>query len=330
MTDTAVTTQRGKPQGHALEEPDIVFVLLSSSLVRHPFALATPQHLLDFEVSPETTLLEHWAHHIPVSHNSRNIAIRVMLAPDAPAPTSVRQNDRLRVLRDRDDYRGPAGAMIDSCEDLPPNTVVIALESTRLLFAPFAPMIDTHTQQHHDITIVTDAIGHPLGITITTREMLDTIPRRGYIDFKEQWLTKQISQSAKVFSHRVPLGSSLQIYNRKTLLAAMSHFRRLSQPPSTHESVALPRSTHDYILRSLDGQGHVHTDGCAISGHPSAPGSYIMKSAHVPPTAVVARCVVFPGARIEENETVTDMLIGPIGRMDDEQFLRARRSGGRA
>ncbi|MCA9278737.1 MAG: hypothetical protein H6815_11155 [Phycisphaeraceae bacterium] len=307
---------------------NVVFVLLSSSMIRQPFALATPLHLLDFEIASKTTLFQHWASIIPDSYNTCPTEIRVMLAPEAPAPTSVQETNRIRILRDRDGYRGPAGALIDACEDLPENTLIVVLESTRVLFANLMPMIASHIDRAHDVTVVTSATDQPVGVTITHRAMLDSIPRRGYIDLKEQWLAQHIKKNARVFAHRVPLGSSLQIRNRASLLAAMAQLSRMQHNTRSIPSVKI--SSSRFVMRALDGHGVMHSDGTAISNHASAPGSYIMAGANVPSSAVLARCIVFPGARVHEEEMLQDLLIGPNGRVTDDQFLLARRRGGRA
>lgn len=272
-----------------------VCVLLAGGLRPAPLAADLQRSTLDLPVAPTHTLLEHWlALFSPISTGlGVNIDVRVVGSRTVPFPV-VRPRDTdlaVAILCDRDEYRGPAGAVADACAHEPDETLIVIAEASRFVACTLAPIVAEHIETDVDITVASNEDSAPAGIYVTNRRQLSLVPPRGFYDIKEQWLNTAVRRGAKVGVHRLKGRASVPLRTREQYVG---------------------------IIRATCGGGSLIETGAEVARTARVIHSVILAGAVVPDHAVIARSVVGECNRLSPRAHIIDDVI-PCQRVPDER-----------
>ncbi len=259
-------------------------VLLAGGLVLPPLARSAGRSVLDLTIAPGETVLGQWARLIaPV----RGVPVRAVHGPQIPAPLVCGAlRDQIEVIRERDAYRGPAGAIRDVITDLPSDEWALVIEATRFHNATLDPMLDAVARDDADVLVSCNSDHTPAGVYAMRRSVLDHVASVGYVDLKEQLLARARAAGDRVSVVEHPGVVSFPLRTRTELLRAASISG--GERSSTAPGPGAPRV--------LTGQRWP---------------SVIADDARVDPTAVVVESIVMPGARIDRDAVVARAVVCP-------------------
>jgi hypothetical protein len=252
-------------------------VLLAGALRPSPLVEAAGCSVLDFYLTPDSTVLGLWIDRLtelePVEADE--IPLRIVHGRTNPVPRNPGGAALLglRIVQEAGEYRGPAGVARDACEGLDPDATILLADAGRYIATSLEPMLRAHRERRAGVTVACNADRTPAGVYLIQRRTLDLVPRAGFVDLKEQWLRRALEGGVGVWTHvlgGVGAGAG-----------------------------SLP-------IRTRPRGGAVVAPGAAV-----APGAYaadciIMPGARVEAGAVVARSVVGPGALVASGAEVID------------------------
>lgn len=284
------------PRGHnRISVRRCVCVLLAGGLRPAPLAAELQRSILDLPVAPMHTLLEHWlALFAPISTGlGVSVDVRVVGSRSVPFPV-VRPRDAelpVAILCDRDEYRGPAGAVSDACAHEPDDTLVVVAEASRFLLSTVAPIVAEHLELGSDITVASNEDSSPAGLYVTRRSLLSIVPPRGFYDIKEQWLSAAVARNAAVRVHRFRGRASVALRTREQYIS---------------------------VVRATCGGGSLIESGASVAPTARVVHSVVLAGSVVPDHAVIARSVVGECNRLPHRVQIIDQVL-PCQRVPDER-----------
>jgi len=268
-------------------------LLLDGGPRRSPLVRQCGCSTLDLWVTPTYTLLDLWLERL--SGICGEAPIRVMHGVHGPSPWPRRNHHgRLSIEREPQTLRGTAGMIADACRHLPRSASVLVLESSRLPMAPLDELLAAHHERTSAVTLAVNASGAPAGAYVIAMRALAGMPPAGYVDLKEQWLSRLVVDGEDVRTHRWSTGSLPALRTRSGLLDGV----RL-----------LAGSTGDSTLRCV---GSIVEDGATVQD------SIIMPEAHVGAGAVVVRSVVTPRSVVKSGVEIADAVLRTDACLSDE------------
>ncbi|MCC7389719.1 MAG: hypothetical protein IT431_13230 [Phycisphaerales bacterium] len=271
-----------------------------------PIAAATGQAALDLHASPTETLLDRWLAAIgslepvvPVSG--------VLCACGGAAPAPREPSGRVRVFPDQSDYRGPAGALRDALDLLPPTPLVLALEAARICRLDLGEVVRAHTAREADVTVVAHADGSPAGVYLLRRDSLDLVPPKGFMDLKEQWLGRVVGEGQRVLVHRIPSGSCPRVRTR------LEYLRAVLPWDSCSISAAAEAQHEPRVLGGARVSRSLVCAGAEVRPGAVCVDSVVLPGAVLEPGALVARSVIASEIHVREGMEIVDAVLGPQG-----------------
>jgi hypothetical protein len=270
-------------------------LLLAGGLRASPLAEATGISPLDLHLMPGRTVLEAWLERCSALHQdaSSPLEVRVIYGDATPAPHAperVPANVRFRTERDTRQYRGPAGIARDAAGEYDDDAAILIAEAARFIAVDLIGAVVQHRARAADITVLCNRDSSPAGIFLAKRSTLDLVPRTGFTDLKEQWLTRAVTSGLHVRVHRLAGNQSHELRTPSQFLAAARAARLLSAGALAdgHEPTCVPPQI---------AAGAVVVD------------SVIMPGAVVAERSVVVRSIVCAGARVESGATIIDQVV---------------------
>lgn len=289
-------------------------VLLAGGLRKQPITAATGLSVLDLYVTSRQTLLGFWLERLLAFGTSEAGApeVRVMHCANTPAPAPPRgAGVCVRIAEDRQPYRGPAGIARDTCLDLPQDSLVLIAEAGRLPLADLRPLVADHIVAGADVTVAANEDGSPSGVYLARCSTLSIVPARGFMDLKEQWLSRVNSRGSIVRVSRLPSPGMPMLRTRAQFIRAV---RLLAGSPAGEPGfpTGLFRGAGPaHRLRSVVAEGAHVDDGALIVD------SVVMPGATVEAGSVVARSIVCPGAIVRRGEERVDVVVSSSGVHSD-------------
>jgi hypothetical protein len=253
-------------------------VLLSGAPWPTPFASGIGRSLLDLPIEDDRNLVDHWR--VEVENLARAIdapemTLWVQLCRHAPIPTARRGHARVRVRveRDRRDFRGTGGVLRDLAEPYGDDDYLLVVGGAQLMIEDLSAAAKGLANAGTDVVLVAQGDGLAGGLTLVRCGALRCVPSVGFVDFKEQALPT-IARHHDVAVAMWGGIVSLPIRCAAEYLTALRVYHRKDGPPA------------DATLHPLDG-------GC--------PGVFAIKEAgaEVHPSAIVIDSVVLRGSRVE-------------------------------
>ena len=294
--------------------PSVVFVVMAGGFSPPPVSVATGCVVLDLHLTQTETVLDRWLAAISTLDCAGVAGEHLCLCGGS---TMLPQNppSTLRIVTDKSDYRGPAGALRDACEAFAPETTIIAVEAARCCCINLGDVLAHHVRTKADVTVTRNPDKSPGGIYVLARRMLDAVPHAGFIDLKEQWLAKLIEQDARVMVCDIPAPGTMLLHTREAFLAAV---RTCNGIKEAQGGVGLaPRILHGtrHAASVICPDARVEPDAVVVDALVS-PGAVIGAG------ALVARSIVGPGAIVAPGAQVIDAVAGPTGIVQGHQIRR--------
>lgn len=309
MAEAAGATSGSMP----LAFPEVAaVVLLAGGLKPSPLVQAVGRSVLDLSLTPDRTLLELWVATLdgPLWPASRAPRVYVVCGGNIPNPEPPNSGGGLEVViqHDRKTYRGPAGAVLDVAEDLPPDATILVAEGHRTPLDGVDGFLLLHASSGAEASVAVNPDGSPAGVYALRRRTLDAVTRVGFMDLKEQWLNKAMSTGVRVRAARVPPPGSLPLRTREQFLFAamcLSGAEPRDRLPAC--TILDPsRANESAPFRVLASGGCIGPGAVVVD-------SVVMPEAEVGAGAVVVRSLVCPGAKVQPGAEVVDAVVTRTG-----------------
>lgn len=275
-------------------------VLLAGGLLLPPLARAAGRSVLDLSIAPDESVLDQWLRLVPADSS---IPVRAVHGPQIPAPMlEDAQRPRVEVIRERDAYRGPAGAIRDVTGDLQPQDWVLVIEATRFHSGPIDPILRAVSGDDSDIFVACNSDRTPAGVYAMRRSVLDHVASVGYVDLKEQLLARAraAGDRVRVVEHTDNLSFPLRTRPELLRAASLTGGERRSAHAHANASQILTGERWDSIVAS----------NTAIDPSAVIIESVVMPGARIGQDAVVARSIICPNAIVPAGSVVLDQTIG--------------------
>ncbi len=292
----------------------VVFVLMAGGFSPPPLGIAAGCSVLDLHLTREQTLLDRWQWAVSTLDRAGVAGERLCLCGGS-TPLPAHTPGTIKVIADSSDYRGPAGALRDACEKFEPETTIIAAEAARCCTIDLARMLSRHTTSGADVTVGRNADQSPSGIYIMSRAVLDSVPHAGFMDLKEQWLSKLLGEGRDIRVHELREAGALPLRTRAEFLHAMSLCSDETDHP--HHGGLEPR-----VLSQTRRAGSVICEGAEVATDAVLVDSLIMPDARIESGALLARCIVASGCVVGEGQEIVDAVVGPSGITRDKTATR--------
>src|SRR5690606_24941979 len=141
----------------------------------------------------------------PLLGEAGSARVRVIHCEATPAPSrpSV-TGTSVTIHQDSNHFRGPAGVARDACGDLGVDDHVLIAEGARLPPAGLRELVADHAASGADVTVAANPDGSPAGLYLARCATMEIVPRRGFVDLKEQWLSRAVEQRMRVRVFALP------------------------------------------------------------------------------------------------------------------------------
>lgn len=276
-----------------------------------PLGVAAGCSILDMHLTATETVLDRWQRAASTIERAGVTGERLCLCGGStPLPRTAM--GVLRTLVDRNDYRGPAGSLRDACEQLAPETVILAAEAARCCTVDLGQVLAFHHRSGAEVTVARSGDGSPAGIYVFARPLLDVVPHAGFMDLKEQWLSRLVRQGRRVMVHDLPGAGAVPLRTRADFLAAV---RLCAEGIAEQEPRCGPLEPR--VLLETRCAASVICDDADVAADAVVVDSVVLPGARVGPSALVARSIVGPDCIVREREQVIDAVVGPVGKAYD-------------
>jgi NDP-sugar pyrophosphorylase family protein len=296
--------------GQPESQPRLSVVIMAGGFSPPPLAEAAGCSPLDLFVSTDQTVGDRWVQScLRLSTSAKVDDMLCICGGSTPAPTA--SPGALRVIADETDYRGPAGSLRDALDRTPADSLVFVAEAARICNADLQSLVSGHLSAGAAVTVAAHDDGSPAGLYVLRRSTLDLVPHKGFMDFKEQWLGKVITEGLPVKVHHFPDGSCPQIRTRAEYIRAM-----LSPAGNAQPNQAEP----DLEPRTLIGSRQTRSiicRGARVSDEAVVVDSVVMPGAVIEPEALVVRSLIASDTRVDAQHSVIDSVLGPRGIVRD-------------
>ncbi len=313
---------------HGLHTPGAIAacVLLAGGLRPSPLVMATGRNILDLYTTETRSNLDVWLARLePLGA----MPVRVVYGGEAPAPTTPTRDSwpGLTIEKDPEGYRGPAGLVRDLCRDYPGESTVLVGEASRFVSCDISELVREHRRKNADATVGMNSDGSPAGIFAIRRSALDLVGPVGFVDLKEQWLTKVISSGGEVRAHALRGAGAMILRNRSDLLDAARVACGVGVGAPSIEPVFLNHGSDDANAPSGGDQGgfSVICTGARVASSAFIHDAIVMPGAEVGERAIVVRSVIAPGVRVENGAELIDVVAGATGARSDQWAASTKR-----
>jgi len=268
-------------------------LLLAGGLKPSPLVAQTGGSVLDLYLRQDATVLSLWLDRFEeLGSSAPGPVIHIAHGTSTPAPNDMparRRGFRIRIEEDRQEFRGPAGAVKDACGDYSPDSMVLVAEAARYVAGGLSPMLAGHHESGADITVGCNPDNSPAGVFLISCKTLALVPHIGFMDLKEQWLGKAVETGLNVRVHRLRGFTSYELRTREDFLRAA-------------------RAAGGLITATYPPPPDVQVNGNSPSTEHAIPGTV-----EVGEGAVIVESVIMPGARIGRDAVIARSIVCPAG-----------------
>ena len=278
-------------------------VVLGGGLQSSPLQALCHISVLDLSIMPGVSVLDHVLGRVAVAHggDGRPLAVSVVSGNPTPAPRTPQAHAGLdvSVVREANRWRGPAGVLLDVCDDLPSDANVLVVEGARWYGSSLRPLVESHERRGAEVTIGQSSDRAPEGVYVLRRSALDRTPRLGFMDLKEQLLGKLLEDGRRIYVHTMDAPGTRPL---RTLAGFLEAARAVS---------------------GAIGEWSVVDPMAAVDAGAVVVSSVVMKGAVVEPGAVVARSIVLEGATVQSGAETVDSVVQPGAVLQPPDPFRA-------
>lgn len=281
------------------------FILLGGGLTASPLTEATRCSVLDLLVGPnDSTVFDRWMKQIVGLNGLAVDEMPVIIAngggTPAPRLEGHQTGRRVEVVVDKQDFRGAAGVVCDVSRHLDDEALLLVAEAARTPDFDLAAGVRAHHESGFDATVLVNPDDTPAGVYLMARHLLKFVQSEGYMDLKEQWLTRVIASDRRVGVHRIANGYSQPIRTREQLLKAAG--AAAGHSASRDHSL---RFGADAIAATGKGFRCVAPDA-RVDASAFVLDSIIMPGASVGPSCVVTRSIVCTNCHVPAESNLVD------------------------
>jgi NDP-sugar pyrophosphorylase family protein len=284
-------------------------LLLAGGLKPSPLVAQTGGSVLDLYLRPSITVMGHWFDRFQelAAHTASVIKIHVVHGATTPPPSDAEAKRRgidIRVEEDRQQYRGPAGAVRDACAGYRADETVLVAEAARYVSCDLTQMMAEHAASGAEVTVASNPDSSPAGVFLIRCRTLQLVPSIGFMDLKEQWLGKAVEGGINVRVHRLKDAYSYELRTREDFLAAARVVGGLVCTTSHPTKDVEQGGNSAGLVHSLDGGASLGLGAVVVD-------SVIMPGAQIGDGAVVARSIVCPSGVVAPRASVVDAVVPP-------------------
>jgi len=318
---------------HPIRGIDAV-VLLAGGLRPSPLIQGTGLSVLDLPLRCDTTVLDHWVSVLSQLAVGASRPIRsavIAYTSNSPQPSLgdyLTGLPNLRFVCDQTGLRGPAGTARDICQHFDDDSTVFLGEAARFITSDLRGFLKSHETSDADVTVGCEPDGRPAGIYLTRNRALKSVPTEGFMDLKEQWLSKALIEGQRVRVWTFSQISSYPLRNWDQFLDAV----RVATHGEGRAEIG-PNRRFRMDFGRTDGNTIIQMPGVEIGQGAFIRDSVLMPGSIVDDETIVVRSYIGPGVHIKRGERVIDGLVRATGRSTTEVIgstggrIRTRRKG---
>jgi len=297
------------------------FLMLAGGLRHSPLSAAARRSVLDLALTPARTALEFWLERVDdltdacdgprpevrVIHNHHTFAPSPPIQPAMGAFTSESEAK---------DYRGPAGVARDACDRYAPDATILLVEGSRCMTGSLAGIVREHAATGATVTVGCNPDMSPAGIYAVRRSAFDHVPGGGFMDLKEQWLSRLVAAKEDVRVHVFTDGAS---HPMRTLAQYLSAVRavnpQLTGGEDPHASIRSGNDSESHFRPVVQRDASIDPSAIVID-------SVVMAGAVVGPGAVVARSLICPDAVVHRDSEIVEGVVAGSAPMSAQRSDR--------
>lgn len=288
----------------------LTVLMLAGGLARNPLHRAVGFPVPGMPLEADRTVFAVWMDLVRSISGARRVGIHVICSSEADLSWFRAELRRVgseprgvSFLVDPRPHRGVAGVLADVIAGIDDPGEVLVLELTALPPVSLLPLFEGAAAGLVDppmLTVGSSVDQRPAGTYRFSAGALESVPRLGYCDLKEQLIPQLVASGRRVAA--VPLGeTAVRLVDRRNYLRGV----RIWQSRVAAEGAAHSR-----------GSSMPRPAGVAAAGH-----NVICEGAVVEAGAVVLDSVIMPGARIASTAVVARSVIGPMMVIPDGSVI---------
>ncbi len=294
-------------------------LVLAGGLRPSPLSAECGRSVLDLPLATDQTVLMCWLNRFAElgGRDRSRLEVRIIHNQHTPAPAIPFPPASIEVLIEREsrDYRGPAGVAKDACERYDPEATIIVVEGARCVTCAISGLVREHAVSGAAITVGCNPDRSPAGVYAVRRSSLDLVPGGGFMDLKEQWLSRVVASGASVRVHVLANGLSIPLRTLDQYIAAVGEVNGW-RASSVHQDESpdmcdRARTSHTVLTPGATvGDGAVLIDSVVMGGTTIGRG------------AIVARSLVCEGAVVPAGAEIVGSVV--TGRGATRMLVRPR------
>jgi len=270
---------------------------------------------LDLEISPGRRVLDLW---VDLLSDALGEDTPVLVVPSRSCPLPDLSRSRARLAEETGDYRGPAGVIRDVVSQAEGDGPVMVVEAARAVLGTLRGLLQSHVTHGAIATVGRNPDGSPAGIYLLERSAIDLVPRRGFMDLKEQLLPR-VGEVGMVRVSDLDAPGAMPLRTRRQFLDAASW---LSRGCDGESATSIWWSPSSGTWRVIGEEAHLDEGSQIVD-------SVVMRRARIGARSLVARSIVCPGSVVPSGSRVVDSVVGRGGVSVDlpaSRWHRTRRT----
>jgi len=285
-------------------------VILLAGLVR-PTELSSrlKRAILSLPIDRDFSILDAWrgqAAMLSSTLGAEKLTVRIIVNRQAVPPT-VRPSDgqwNVRLEIDAGEYRGTGGVLRDAAEEYGDDDYIVVANGNQLVLESLAEMLASLAKARRDVSLMSHQDGTPAGLMLLRCGALRSIPKVGFVDMKEQALSRIAARySVTVVSREQPM--AMPVRSRDDYLKALFQYHR-GRADTDENSGAFAekwRTTFSIVEAGaqVDSSARIHD-------------SVVLQGGQVESGATVVHSVVCAGGVVARGQAATDQVIAADGR----------------
>ena len=293
--------------------PPQLCVMLGGGLTSPPLEQALGVSVLDLPIDRTRKVIDGWLEAVSQLAKLAGVASSalptVVTLGNSTAnrfEQGVEPPEGVRISRDENEFRGPAGAIKDAASSVDDDRDILICELGMWGAVDLRSALWSHRDNGADVTICRNPDRTPAGLILAKGWTLSLIPEKGFMDLKEQWLSRVMSEGASV---RVFDCAEPGLFSLRTREGYLEMCRVMnSKDPHA------PRRRSLFVSpEQVSSSWSLEVEGSTVDPGALVVDSVVMRGATVEKDAVVVRSVIGRGARVSSGRHVVDSVVGASG-----------------
>lgn len=281
-------------------------VLLGGSVRAAAFASAIERLVFQLPLDSKSTILDSWSAAAsdlaPLAEQV--VPLRVMIDKAAPPPLPITSAKTIEIERDPFDFRGTGGVLRDLASQYAPTDFLLVANAAQILCEPLSETVSALASMGGDVSIVSHLDGTPSGLMLVRCGALNSIPKEGFVDMKEQALPAIAKDHRVTVLHRQH-PTALPVRTLSDYIQALRHH---------HQRQAGLNAPASAFSESCESTFCVIEEGATVDPTAKLHDSVVLRGGRVEAKSVAVQSVICPGGILKKNEVKIDSLIHPQER----------------